>query len=222
MTVWVARKIIIMKIESTPLYPSWEWLIWWFMEGVSVGSCLWWQRQVGKRGWLAICFKHLRCLLTALGSIIVWELFLCSWTNRTHLYSLTRNKRCSCQQQKNARIGCLASSQLQPRELFTPCLCRSTRETWPGVHPLSGAVLAFPTSHLLFPSCLPPSCMESMHWSTWARILHNSGSQMTYFLSKGTLVYNKNSFHLHGNLVYKGVSHRLPQFILILSYDLMR
>lgn len=77
-------------------------------------------------------------------------------------------------------------------------------------------------SHLLFPSYLPPSCMESMHYSTWVRILHNSRCQMTYFLSKGTLVYSKNSLHLHNNLVYKDLSHRLPQFILIPSYDLMR
>lgn len=163
----MAKKI--MKLEKTLLSPSGCGQAVDLQEAVSVGSWQWRQR-----GWLPICFKHLSCLLAAWGSITGWELFLRSWTNRTHSYSLTKCKKCSCHQQKCARIGCPALSfacQVSPpaQKAFHTLVSISPwgSPPWrPGL--LSGAVLDLPHIALII-HCLhllTPSSMESIYWST--------------------------------------------------------
>lgn len=182
-----------MKIEKKHPFPHRVWSGWWCMEWVCVGSGLW--RRKRKRSWLAIHFKHLSCVLTAWESILEWKLFLRSWTRRTHSYALAKSKKYSCHQQKSARIGCPAKtkSPTSPGSSPHPCLCMSlcisTLETWPPVR--SWPWLA--PLHLPF---IFSTSGQPLVWKQFTgqlrevMLVYSSGSQVTYFSSKGTLVYN--------------------------------
>lgn len=83
-----------MKIENTPasLHLGVVRLM---INGRGCLSALDKEGRVRERKWgrLPICFKHLSCLLTVWGSITEPEIFLHSWTNRTHSYACTKSKR---------------------------------------------------------------------------------------------------------------------------------
>lgn len=63
---------------------------------------------------------------------------------------------------------------------------------------------------LLYPATLLHGINLLVNLESWL-LLHSTGSQLWYFSSRGTLIYN-NTQHLHSNLVYKALPCRLPMF----------
>lgn len=166
----------IMQIENSPLSPSGCGQADDLREDVSVGSWLG-QRWVKEEGLATHLLQISQLPTDAWGSIAGWELSPHSLTNRTHSYPLTKSKRHFGQQQ-SARIRCpgsvpsLSGPTSSPESSSHPCLCKSTwittLEIQPRAHLLIGLVpdLHHITQIINFFSILPPSCMESLYWST--------------------------------------------------------